>query len=136
MRTVSERNNFSAVAASVGHYPIATSWVCHYLNQLSAKMKASAKDNFPAAALTFLLGTAAAYTLSAGYAAAQTPKQASSPADAGFSFAVYGDSRSMMYLPYKANEETQARELMADMFELVMPEKVAEEVVKKDVKLI
>jgi hypothetical protein len=62
--------------------------------------------------------------------------QPASPAQSGFSFAVYGDSRSMMYLPYKAEEEPQAHELMADMFELVLPEKVAAEVVKKDVKLI
>ena len=54
----------------------------------------------------------------------------------GFSFAVYGDSRSMMYLPYKADQEAEARDLMADMFELVLPEKVAAEVVRKDVKLI
>jgi len=53
-----------------------------------------------------------------------------------FSFAVYGDSRSMMYLPYKQEEEPQTRELVTDMFELVLPEKVADEVVKKDVKLI
>src|SRR5271167_1646281 len=63
-------------------------------------------------------------------------QQASHPADKGFSFAVYGDSRSMMYLPYKQSEEAQARELMVDMFELVLPAKVAPEVVQKDVKLI
>src|SRR5271157_5525532 len=50
--------------------------------------------------------------------------------------AVYGDSRSMMYLPYKQDEEPQARQLMVDMFELVLPVKVAPEVVEKDVKLI
>src|SRR5262245_46530587 len=42
----------------------------------------------------------------------------------------------MMYLPYKADQEANARELMVDMFELVLPEHVAAEVVKKDVKLI
>ena len=56
-------------------------------------------------------------------------------ADTGFSFTVYGDSRSMMYLPYKASEEAEARKLMVDMFELVLPEKVSQEVVDKDVKL-
>src|SRR5262245_24285413 len=56
--------------------------------------------------------------------------------NSGFSFAVYGDSRSMMYLPYKASQEADARKLMVDMFELVMPEKVSEAVVQKDVKLI
>src|SRR5271165_2306121 len=63
-------------------------------------------------------------------------QQASHPSDKGFSFAVYGDSRSMMYLPYKQDEEPQARQLMVDMFELVLPAKVAPEVVAKDVKLI
>ena len=49
----------------------------------------------------------------------------SRPADPGFSFAVYGDSRSMMYLPYKKEQEADARRLMIDMFELVLPEKVS-----------
>jgi Calcineurin-like phosphoesterase len=53
-----------------------------------------------------------------------------------FSFAVYGDSRSMMYLPYKSDQREEAIKLMTDMFELVLPEKVAEEVVRRDVKLI
>ena len=47
-------------------------------------------------------------------------RQKSGPAEKGFSFAVYGDSRSMMYLPYKQDEEPQARQLMVDMFELVL----------------
>src|SRR5262249_32687561 len=55
--------------------------------------------------------------------------------ETGFSFAVYGDSRSMMYLPYKASEEKEARKLMVDMFELVLPAKVSQEVVDKYVKL-
>jgi hypothetical protein len=65
-----------------------------------------------------------------------TAQQASRPAEKGFSFAVYGDSRSMMYLPYKQDQEPEARQLMVDMFELVLPAKVAPEVVAKDVKLI
>src|SRR5215831_6823633 len=52
-----------------------------------------------------------------------------------FSFAVYGDSRSMMYLPYKSDQREEAIKLMVDMFELVLPEKVSEEVVRKDVRL-
>src|SRR5271170_770329 len=63
-------------------------------------------------------------------------QQASHPPDKGFSFAVYGDSRSMMYLPYKEDQEAEARQLVVDMFELVLPAKVAPEVVKKDVKMI
>jgi hypothetical protein len=63
--------------------------------------------------------------------------QTATPAkESAFSFAVYGDSRSMMYLPYRSDQEAAARELMTDMFELVLPEKVATEVVQKDVKLI
>ncbi|HZM09383.1 MAG TPA: hypothetical protein VFC15_04150, partial [Candidatus Limnocylindrales bacterium] len=64
-----------------------------------------------------------------------TAQQTSRPAETGFSFDVYGDSRSMMYLPYKADQEAEARELMVDMFELVLPEKVAAAAVKKSVKL-
>ena len=65
-----------------------------------------------------------------------TAQQVSRPADSGFSFAVYGDSRSMMYLPYKKEHEADARRLMVDMFELVLREKVSEDVVNKYVKLI
>lgn len=54
---------------------------------------------------------------------------------AAFSFDVYGDSRSMMYLPYKEEQEAEARELMVDMFELVLPQKVAATVIRKNVKL-
>src|SRR5713101_4629854 len=94
------------------------------------------KPNMIIRTITSIVSAAALLTVGAGYASAQTAKQASRRADSGFSFAVYGDSRSMMYLPYKAEEEAEARDLMVDMFELVLPEKVAAEVVKKDVKLI
>ena len=57
-------------------------------------------------------------------------QQKSKPAKGGFSFDVYGDSRSMMYLPYKQSEEAEARQLMVDMFELVLPEKVSAAMVK------
>src|SRR5437773_5934994 len=66
---------------------------------------------------------------------AQTPPPAASTG-AGFSFAVYGDSRSMMYLPPKSDQRAEAIKLLVTMFELVMPEKIAEEVVQKNVKLI
>ncbi len=65
-----------------------------------------------------------------------TAQPVARPANSGFSFAVYGDSRSMMYLPYKAEQEAEARKLMVEMFDLVLPEKVSEEVVQKYVKLI
>ena len=64
-----------------------------------------------------------------------TAEQALRPADSGFSFDAYGDSRSMMYLPYKEDQEAEARKLMVDMFELVLPAHVAEGVVEKNVKL-
>jgi hypothetical protein len=41
----------------------------------------------------------------------------------------------MMYLPYKQDQEAEARQLMVDMFELVLPVKVADAMVQKDVKL-
>src|SRR5215813_252767 len=66
-------------------------------------------------------------------AVAQQTRRAS---NVGFSFAVYGDSRSMMYLPYKSDQREEAIKLMVDIFALVLPERVAEEVVRKDVKLI
>jgi len=43
------------------------------------------------AVLTLILG--------AGCTNDQNPKQATRSADSGFSFAAYGDSRTMMYLP-------------------------------------
>ena len=54
---------------------------------------------------------------------------------AAFSFAVYGDSRPMMYLPYKEGQP-ELNQLFVEMFGLVMPEKIAEAVVKRDVKMI
>ncbi|HLW88248.1 MAG TPA: metallophosphoesterase [Terriglobales bacterium] len=60
-------------------------------------------------------------------------QKASAPA--AFSFDVYGDSRSMMYLPHMADQEAEARKLMANMFELVFPPAVADAVVQKHVKL-
>jgi hypothetical protein len=64
-----------------------------------------------------------------------TAQQVSRPSDSAFSFAVYGDSRPMMYLPYKEGEP-DLNKLFVEMFGLVLPEKVAEEVVKRDVKTI
>ena len=54
---------------------------------------------------------------------------------AAFSFAAYGDSRPMMYLPYKEGQP-ELNQLFVEMFGLVMPEKIAEAVVKRDVKMI
>ena len=74
-----------------------------------------------ASALNAVLPTAAqAQTITAG---------------GGFSFAACGDSRPMMYLPYKDGKPDLVK-LFVEMFGLVMPERVAEEVVKRDVKMI
>jgi hypothetical protein len=81
------------------------------------------------------LALATVATLFAVGAPATKAQDKSRPADSGFSFDVYGDSRSMMYLPYKKDQEPQARELMVDMFSLVLPEKVSQEMVNKYVKL-
>jgi len=56
-------------------------------------------------------------------------------APGGFSFAVYGDSRSMMYLPYKESEKAETHKLMVDLFTIAMPEIVSDIVVKKKVKM-
>ncbi len=80
----------------------------------------------------FLVGFAALLALLPSNAAAQQSR----PADGGFSFAVYGDSRSMMYLPYKADQEAEARQVMAEVFELVLPPDRAKELVKNNVKLV
>src|SRR6516162_4045246 len=74
-----------------------------------------------------LLGTASAET--------QT-SPASGSSGSGFSFAVYGDSRPMMYLPFKNDGQPDLTKLFVELFGLVMPEKIAEEVVKRDVKTI
>src|SRR5215467_4736812 len=81
-----------------------------------------------AIALLFLLAGCSKTTPIAS-TAASTPQ-------AGFSFAVYGDSRTMMFLPYRAAEKADATNYMVDMFKLAFPEKIAKEVVAKDVKLI
>src|ERR1700745_1373437 len=60
---------------------------------------------------------------------------AAQQANSGFSFAVCGDSRPMMYLPVK-DGRTDLAGLFVEMFGLAMPEKVAEAVVKRDVKMI
>ena len=65
---------------------------------------------------------------------AATAQQAKPAAGSGFSFAVYGDSRPMMYLPLKEGQPDVSK-MFVEMFGLVMPEKVAEAVVKRDVKM-
>ena len=64
-------------------------------------------------------------------AVAQTPIATG----AGFSFAAVGDTRPMMYLPLKEGQP-DLNKFFVEMFGLVMPEKVAEAVVARDVKMI
>jgi hypothetical protein len=61
--------------------------------------------------------------------------KAPEPGAAGFSFAVFGDSRSMMYLPSRESQAAETKKDLVDMFEIAMPEKLAEGAVQKHVKL-
>ncbi|HEY1983106.1 MAG TPA: metallophosphoesterase [Xanthobacteraceae bacterium] len=75
-------------------------------------------------------------TVSAAGAALSTAAQAqTATASGGFSFAAYGDSRPMMYLPYKDGNPDLTK-LFVEMFGLVMPERVAEAAVKRDIKMV
>ena len=65
----------------------------------------------------------------------KTKEPAAQAKEGKFSFAVHGDSRTMLYVPYKEGQEEKIHKLLADVFSLVLPKKVAEEAVKKDVKL-
>ena len=68
--------------------------------------------------------------------ALSTAAQAQTTAASGaFSFAVCGDTRPMMYLPYNQGKPDLVK-LFVEMFGLVMPERVAEAVVQRDVKMI
>ena len=77
----------------------------------------------------------AVFLLVAGPAAAAEKGTAAKEPARGFSFVAVGDSRPMMYLPPKDGQPDLVK-LFVEMFGLVMPEKIAEEVVKKDVKMI
>jgi len=85
-----------------------------------------------------LLVAAAVALPLAGGAQNVTPSdkdKASGKPESGFSFIAYGDSRPMMYLPLKEGQPDVTK-MFVEMFGLVMPQKVAEELVKRDVKLI
>ena len=77
---------------------------------------------------------ACSITLGALTGVAQSPKPAPPRADTGFSFAVYGDSRSMMYLPAGQEQQAAASELLTNMISLLMPAPVAVEVIQKATK--
>lgn len=94
------------------------------------------------AAFTLYARTKAIFLLLAAFSLLLVPTvfisgtSAAEKVQSGFSFAVHGDSRSMMYLPGKSDQKEKVTELLVDMFDLVLPEKIAKEVVRKDVKLI
>ena len=59
---------------------------------------------------------------------ASAARAQSASGQGGFSFAAVGDTRPMMYLPETSGEPDLVK-LFVEMFGLVMPERVAEEVV-------
>ena len=85
-------------------------------------MKTTRKQIYLAATLALLI------LASYGVLAAQTT-------EAAFSFAAYGDARTMIYVPYKQEQDAEARHLLAGMFNLVMPEKAAEDLVAKSIQM-
>ncbi|MFA6075587.1 MAG: metallophosphoesterase [Negativicutes bacterium] len=59
----------------------------------------------------------------------------SNGSEPGFSFVVYGDSRTEMYLPYKEDEQNKIYDRSFDLFQLFMADNVAKEMIKDYVKL-
>ena len=70
-----------------------------------------------------------------GCARESAARQSAPIASFPFSFAVFGDSRTMMYLPHRSEQRVEASNLIAVMLELEMPPKAAKEAVAKYVKL-
>lgn len=62
-------------------------------------------------------------------------QSAKGAAASGFSFDVYGDSRSMLFLPYREDQQAEARRYLADIYDLMLSEKMAAEEVDKDARL-
>ena len=85
-------------------------------------MKTTRQQIYLAATLALLI------LASYGVLAAQTT-------EAAFSFAAYGDARTMIYVPYKQEQDAEARHLLAGMFNLVMPQKAAEDLVAKSIQM-
>jgi calcineurin-like phosphoesterase family protein len=81
-----------------------------------------------------LLSTLAALPTMAGSLLPISARAQTAAANGGFSFAAVGDTRPMMYLPANAGQPDLVK-LFVEMFGLVMPERVAEEVVAKYVKM-
>jgi hypothetical protein len=82
-----------------------------------------------------LLSSMALLPALSGMPVTATAQQVSRHSDSAFSFAAVGDTRPMMYLPLKPGQPDLSK-FFVEMFVLVMPEKVAEAVVARDVKMI
>ncbi len=98
-------------------------------------MPSSKSSNSPSRRL--VLGTLAALpVISVPLVAGMQPAtaQAPLPTGAGFSFIAYGDSRPMMNIPSKYGRP-EVTKLLAESFGILMSEKVAEEIVQKNVKM-
>jgi Calcineurin-like phosphoesterase len=91
--------------------------------------------NLPTKICSMFFALIAVFPLVTGPVAAAEKGTAAKETARGFSFVAVGDSRPMMYLPPKDSKPDLVK-LFVEMFGLVMPEKIAEEVVNKDVKMI
>src|SRR5262245_8350826 len=100
------------------------------MSKLCARMFRVVRAQKPMSRRVAFAGAAAAIVL---IGAASTRSAGESPG--GFSFAALGDSRPMMYLPYKQGQ-VELTKLFVEMFGLVLPERVAEAVVKRDVRMV
>src|SRR5213075_832919 len=97
-------------------------------------MPSSKSSNSPSRRLV-LQTLAALPVISMPLVASVRTAVAQTPIATGFSFAAVGDTRPMMYLPLKEGQP-DLNKFFVEMFGLVMPEKVAEAVVARDVKMI
>src|SRR5512132_460193 len=82
-----------------------------------------------------LFASIALFALVAGPAAAAEKITPAKKSASGFSFAVYGDSRSMMYLPYMDTKQEEETKEIVDISKCVSPENIATKIIKKNVKL-
>ncbi len=82
-----------------------------------------------------MLGAIASLPALPGLLGARSARAQTTTAGDSFSFAAVGDTRPMMYLPPNGGKP-ELTKLFVELFGLVMPEKVAEAVVARDVKMI
>ena len=82
-----------------------------------------------------MLGAIAALPTLPGLLGAPSARAQTATAGDSFSFAAVGDTRPMMYLPPNGGKP-ELTKLFVELFGLVMPEKIAEAVVARDVKMI